>query len=227
MITFYRKYLHRFWTLLNKHCFHCTFFSTAFEGFTAFFKGTYKKQFRLCAKYVLLVADKMYYFLLLWWYLESPGNFLFPSIIRPIHIKMRDLECNTGIILMKSRRHLSKTLKSASLVRKSSITKQLNSVAVLIKILKVIKTTQNVLKNVLKPKCAQNYSWVLKNVLVDLWSKFLHNPLRKIPQSHLISWCGNFVDCSFPQNFHTRKLGLITVFYVVIPTNKCFVWLSL
>ena len=39
--------------------------------------------------------------------------------------------------------------------------------------------------------------------------------LRKIPQFHLISWCGNFVErhsfwsfrinCAFPQNFHTRK----------------------
>ena len=33
---------------------------------------------------------------------------------------------------------------------------------------------------------------------------------------HLISWC---VICAFPQNFHTRKLGEITVFYAV--TNTC------
>ena len=51
-----------------------------------------------------------------------------------------------------------------------------------------------------------------------------------MPQFHLISWCGNFVErhsfhklcrncsklcgnCDFPQNFLTRKLGEITVFY--------------
>ena len=36
--------------------------------------------------------------------------------------------------------------------------------------------------------------------------------LRKIPQLHLISWCGNLV---FPQNFYTRKLREITSFYAV------------
>ena len=30
--------------------------------------------------------------------------------------------------------------------------------------------------------------------------------------------CGN---CSFPQNFHTRKLGEITVFFVVYNVNQC------
>ena len=49
--------------------------------------------------------------------------------------------------------------------------------------------------------------------------------LRKIPKFHLISWYGNFVErhsfpklfgsCAFPQNFHTEKLGEITVFYGV------------
>ena len=43
---------------------------------------------------------------------------------------------------------------------------------------------------------------------------------RKIPKFHLISWCGNFVErhgnCVFPQNFHTRKLVEISVFYAVI-----------
>ena len=43
---------------------------------------------------------------------------------------------------------------------------------------------------------------------------------RKIPWLHLISWCWNFVpklcgNCAFPQIFHTRKLGEITVFYAV------------
>ena len=52
---------------------------------------------------------------------------------------------------------------------------------------------------------------------------------RKKTKFHLISWCGHFVEkhsfrrvseflcgsCAFPQNFHTRKLGEITVVYVV------------
>ena len=47
----------------------------------------------------------------------------------------------------------------------------------------------------------------------------------------LISWCGSFVEthsfrivsgespvnCAFPQNFHTVKLGEITAFYAVYP----------
>ena len=37
---------------------------------------------------------------------------------------------------------------------------------------------------------------------------------------HLISWCGKFAERhsfgeTFSQNFHTRKLGEITMFYVV------------
>ena len=56
--------------------------------------------------------------------------------------------------------------------------------------------------------------------------------LRKIPQFHLIYWCENFVGrhsfrivsgdspetmrkLCLPQNFHTRKLGEITVFFAV------------
>ena len=43
--------------------------------------------------------------------------------------------------------------------------------------------------------------------------------LRKIPKFQLIFWCGNFVEKhsfrAFPQNFHTRKLDEISVFYAV------------
>ena len=49
--------------------------------------------------------------------------------------------------------------------------------------------------------------------------------LCKIPKFHLISWCGvcenvqcpgeNFGWVAFLQNFHTRKLGEITVIYAV------------
>ena len=41
--------------------------------------------------------------------------------------------------------------------------------------------------------------------------------LRKIPKFHLISWCGNVYhpklcgNCSFPQNFHTKKSDEISV----------------
>ena len=45
-----------------------------------------------------------------------------------------------------------------------------------------------------------------------LLSQFYWLLLRKIKLFHLISTCGN---CAFPQNFHTRKLGEITVFYAV------------
>ena len=65
---------------------------------------------------------------------------------------------------------------------------------------------------------------------------FYIEPLHKIPKFRLISWCGNFVkthsfrrvlgkssetlqkNFEFPQNFHTRKLGEISVFYAV---NAC------
>ena len=43
-------------------------------------------------------------------------------------------------------------------------------------------------------------------------AKTLFLSLRKKPQFHLISWCGN---CAFPLNFQTRKLGEITVLYAV------------
>ena len=41
--------------------------------------------------------------------------------------------------------------------------------------------------------------------------------LCKIPKYHLIFWYVNFVEkhSIFPQNFHTRKLGEISVFYAV------------
>ena len=46
--------------------------------------------------------------------------------------------------------------------------------------------------------------------------------LRTMPKFHLISCSGNFAigpklcgNCAFPQNFHTKKVGEITVFYVV------------
>ena len=61
---------------------------------------------------------------------------------------------------------------------------------------------------------------------------FQEKSLRKIPQFHLICWCGDFVQrhsfriasgdwpklcgsCAFLQDFHTRKLGEIKVFYAV------------
>ena len=45
--------------------------------------------------------------------------------------------------------------------------------------------------------------------------------LRKVPQFHLISWCGNFPEkhnlrkLLLSTNLHTGKLGEITVFYAV------------
>ena len=41
---------------------------------------------------------------------------------------------------------------------------------------------------------------------------YAHQTLRKIPLFHLVFCCGK---CAFPRNFHTRKLGEITVFYAV------------
>ena len=64
----------------------------------------------------------------------------------------------------------------------------------------------------------KNRSWNLKEA-------FSEGTLRKIPQFRQISWCGNFMErqfrqspklcgnCAFPQNFHTKKLGEITVFF--------------
>ena len=47
---------------------------------------------------------------------------------------------------------------------------------------------------------------------------------KKITQFHLISWCGNFAERNyvFPQNFHTRKSGEITVFFAVIYWDLIF-----
>ena len=55
-----------------------------------------------------------------------------------------------------------------------------------------------------------------------------YSTLHKIPQFHLISWCGNFIERNsfrkspkfmpkfcLSTNFHTRKLQEITVFYAV------------
>ena len=49
----------------------------------------------------------------------------------------------------------------------------------------------------------------------------MNDLLRKIPLFYLISWCRPKLcgNCAFPQNFHTRKLGEITVFYGVIPVS--------
>ena len=49
--------------------------------------------------------------------------------------------------------------------------------------------------------------------------------LHKIPYFHLISWSENFVErnCAFPQNFNTKKLGEIMVFYAVEKTNNNFI----
>ena len=65
--------------------------------------------------------------------------------------------------------------------------------------------------------------------------------LYKMPKFHLIKWSGNFAkvsvefwenhwklcwDCIvFPQNFHIRKLGEISVFYAVIKLLQIFCWL--
>ena len=62
---------------------------------------------------------------------------------------------------------------------------------------------------------------------------------RKIPKFHRNSWCGNFVEthsfrrvageslfhknCAFKQNFHTRKLEEISLFYAVIINTTCFI----
>ena len=62
--------------------------------------------------------------------------------------------------------------------------------------------------------------------------------LRKKTVFHQILWSGNFVktqlalfhanspihcgNCAFPQNFHTRKLGEITLFHAVgVPQKNC------
>ena len=42
--------------------------------------------------------------------------------------------------------------------------------------------------------------------------EIFYQTLRKTPQNHRPKLCGN---CAFPKNFHTRKLGEITVFYAV------------
>ena len=46
--------------------------------------------------------------------------------------------------------------------------------------------------------------------------------LHKIPWFHLVSWCGSFranhTKIAFPQIFHTRKLGEISVFYAILFT---------
>ena len=85
-----------------------------------------------------------------------------PNISRSVFTSVRDLEFRQqywhNINEMKT--IYQEILKNASLFRRSSITNQLNSVPVLLKILKILKPLM---------------TRVIKNVLTDLWSKFLHN----------------------------------------------------
>ena len=52
----------------------------------------------------------------------------------------------------------------------------------------------------------------LAKLLPCSFSRGRNIPTVKNAVIHLISWCGN---CAFSQNFHTRKLNQITVFYAV------------
>ena len=79
-------------------------------------------------------------------------------------------------------------------------------------------------------------------VMIMSYQKYLHYfqtlfpSLHKLPQLHLISWRGNFVarhsfrmvsgdspetmrKLCLAKNFHTKKLGEITVFYAVLVIN--------
>ena len=61
--------------------------------------------------------------------------------------------------------------------------------------------------------------------------------MRQIPKFHLISWSGNFVEMhsfrrvsdespetyAFQQNFQTRKLGEVMVFFAVIHGRNTFI----
>ena len=72
----------------------------------------------------------------------------------------------------------------------------------------------------------------IKHQRANIFRNNLQVPLHKIPEFHLITWCGIlwkrtvFVEfranrpklcenCAFLQNFHTRKLGEISVSYAV------------
>ena len=44
--------------------------------------------------------------------------------------------------------------------------------------------------------------------------------LRKIPKFHLISWGWGWKFCGKAQNFHTRKLGEILIFYAVFLVER-------
>ena len=59
----------------------------------------------------------------------------------------------------------------------------------------------------------EEHIWLYLNFQNPSSKQTWQNSLRKIPLFHLIPWYGN---CAFPQNFHIRKLGEITVFYIVI-----------
>ena len=83
--------------------------------------------------------------------------------------------------------------------------------------------------------CILQTNIILFQALICIYS------LPKIPQFHLISWCGNFGErhsfrmvsgvlpetmqnCDFPQKLLTRKLGEITVFFAVI--LQAYIWLN-
>ena len=58
---------------------------------------------------------------------------------------------------------------------------------------------------------------VISRITSSEYFALLNASLQKIPYFHLISCgkaqlCGN---CAFPQNFHIRKLGEITLFFAV------------
>ena len=83
---------------------------------------------------------------------------------------------------------------------------------------------------VTKRNIYSHYSRAASKYLLKYWQCVSKKDItvRKIPKFHLISWFGSFVErhifhsylklcgnCTFPQDFRTKKLGKITVFYAV------------
>ena len=74
------------------------------------------------------------------------------------------------------------------------------------------------------------YIYIFELILLKGFFNERYLTLCKIPKFHLIFWCGNFLEshsfrsvsgescgnCAFQQNFHTRKLGEISVFQAVL-----------
>ena len=92
-----------------------------------------------------------------------------------------------------------------------------------------LRTRSNTIRQVVLHLC---------ELFFTTYTLFLSNPLQKISQFYIISWCRSFVKrtvfaefrtsrwklcgrCAFSQNFHNRQLGEVFVFFTAVFASCC------